>query len=72
MSKKEKLTKQKIRVLFEGKVYDGTYTLAMDVVTVESIYSGPITTDVSTNPETTARILLLEMLEGAKLRGALK
>ena len=57
-----------IRVKFEGKEYSATYSVTAGAVTVKSEY-GPRATQIGGNAESTARMLLREILEGAKARG---
>lgn len=61
-----------VSVTFDGNTYHGTFSIAGGMVRVESAYGVPMSTELGTfPPEMTARLLLLEILEGAKYRGAL-
>ena len=61
-----------INVEFEGKIYSGTYFVSSGVVTVNSLYCGPVSRiSVGSRAEFEARRILRDILEGAKLRGEL-
>jgi hypothetical protein len=57
-----------ISIEFEGKTYSATYTLESDVVTVSSLYGSASTLQGGSGALTIARILLYEILSGAKGR----
>jgi hypothetical protein len=59
-----------IRVNFEGEEYSASYSVMSGAVTVESEY-GAATAHVGGKAESTARMLLREILGGAKARGEL-
>jgi hypothetical protein len=60
-----------VSVDFEGETYSGTYTLNSGLVTVYSAY-GWLATQAGAAGPVTARILLREIVEGAKKRGKLR
>ena len=55
---------------FDGKRYEASYFVQSGAVTVNSAY-GSMTTHVGGKAEFTARMLLREILDGAKKRGQL-
>ncbi len=57
-------------VQFEGKKYEASYSIQSGVVTVTSDY-GSQSTHAGGKADLTARMLLREILEGAKARGKL-
>jgi len=61
-----------ISVEFEGKSYSGSYSVSLGAVTVQSAHGGPVSTHVGALAESTARMLLREILQAAKARGELK
>jgi len=58
----------KLSLEFEGKRYEASYFIQSGAVTVTSAY-GSISTHVGVRAESTARMLLREILDGAKGRG---
>ncbi len=60
-----------VSVEVDGKAYDGTYTVQSKVVTVESIYGAGSTQVGGLPPQAVARLLLREIVVGAKARGEL-
>lgn len=62
-----------INVEFENKIYSGTYFVSHGIVTVDSMYCGPVSRHTyGGTAEFEARRILREILVGAKARDELK
>jgi hypothetical protein len=61
----------KISIEFDGKNYSATYSVASKVVTVHSFYGSRATQGGGSGATAVARMLLREILQGAKERGEL-
>lgn len=60
-----------VSVQVDGKDYDGRYIVESKVVTVESIYGSGSTQVGGLPAQAVARVLLSEIVAGAKARGEL-
>ncbi len=68
---KTQATTSTVSVNVDGTVRDATYTVGSKVVTVESAYGSASTQIGGLSAEAVARLLLREILAGAKARGEL-
>jgi hypothetical protein len=60
-----------VSVEVDGTVHEATYSVSSKVVTVQSSYGSTSTQIGGLSAETVARILLREIVAGAKARGEL-
>lgn len=60
-----------VTVEFEGKTYSASYSVSSKIVTLESDYGTTSTQVGGSTAQAVARMLFVEMLNGAKARGRL-
>jgi hypothetical protein len=61
-------TRNSVTVELEGKIYSGTYHVSSKVVTIQCAYGSTSTQVGGSTAVAVARILLREILRGAKAR----